>query len=106
MDPEPERTPGAADNGHGGLFALAAAALVVGAASGLVGAAFRLALEQADRLRNGWVAQARDWGLAGLALVVAACSAATALAAWMVRRHAPYAAGSGIPHVEAVLGGE
>jgi hypothetical protein len=32
MDPEPERTPGAADDGHGGLPALAAAALVVGAA--------------------------------------------------------------------------
>ena len=30
-------------------------------------------------------------------------AAAVALAAWMVRRFAPYASGSGIPHVEAVI---
>ena len=28
------------------------------------------------------------------------------MAAWLVRRHSPQAAGSGIPHVEAVLNGE
>ena len=41
--------------------------------------------------------------LVGLPLVIAAAAAATALAAWLVRRFAPHAAGSGIPHVEAVI---
>jgi chloride channel protein, CIC family len=33
------------------------------------------------------------------------CATATALAAWLVLRHAPHASGSGIPQVEAVLNG-
>src|SRR5262245_32979085 len=42
----------------------------------------------------------------GFAIVVVACAAAAALAAWMVRRFSPQASGSGIPHVEAVLHGQ
>jgi CIC family chloride channel protein len=38
--------------------------------------------------------------------VVASCAAAVAIAAWLVHRYSPYASGSGIPHVEAVLKGE
>ena len=46
--------------GEGGsLLALAFLALVVGAASGLVGAIFRLSLERADDLRNALIAWAR-----------------------------------------------
>ena len=38
---------------------------------------------------------------ASAVLVIAACAAATAVAAWLVRRYSPHASGSGIPHVEA-----
>jgi CIC family chloride channel protein len=88
------------------LLALGLLSLLVGAAAGLVGAAFRLSLEQADRLRNALITWAHDEGAAGLLLVSAACAAATAVAAWLVRRFSPHAAGSGIPHVEAVLNQE
>ena len=37
--------------------------------------------------------------------MIAACAAATAVAAWLVRYVAPQAEGSGIPHVEAVVSG-
>jgi CIC family chloride channel protein len=42
-------------------------------------------------------------GLTGFLLVLASCMTAPLLAAWLVRRISPYASGSGIPHVEAVL---
>ncbi|HSF58800.1 MAG TPA: H(+)/Cl(-) exchange transporter ClcA [Candidatus Binatia bacterium] len=42
----------------------------------------------------------------GTFVVVASCAAAVAVAASLVRRYSPYASGSGIPHVEAVLKGE
>src|SRR5262249_8975047 len=52
------------------------------------------------------IAWADGEGFAGLVLVTATCAGATAVAAWLVRRFSPYASGSGIPHVEAVLHGE
>src|SRR5262249_23711066 len=88
--------------GHGSLLVLVLLALVVGAAAGLVGAIFRLTLEQADRLRDALIAWAQSEKLAGFLIVVATCAAA----AWMVRRFSPHASGSGIPHVEAVLNEE
>ena len=91
---------------EGSLLALALLALAAGALAGLVGAIFRLCLAQADRLRDVLIAQAHSWGAIGFLFVLAACAAATALAAWLVRRYAPHASGSGIPHVEAVLRGE
>jgi CIC family chloride channel protein len=99
--------------GHGedaddrsGLLGLAFLSLAAGAGTGLVGALFRLSLERADQVRDVFVAWAQQEGIAGLVLVTAACALATAVAAWMVRRLAPHASGSGIPHVEAVLSGE
>ena len=89
--------------GEGSLLVLGLLSLLVGVASGLVGAAFRLSLDQADRLRNLLISQAHGVGVAGILLVSAACAAATAAAAWLVRRYSPYASGSGITHVEAVL---
>ena len=89
-----------------GLLGLALLSLVVGAAAGLVGAIFRLALEHADRLRHGLIAWAHGQRLVGLFLVVVACGAAALTAAWLVRRFSPHASGSGIPHVEAVLNEE
>jgi chloride channel protein, CIC family len=104
MNDEPNGAIQSVDGG-GSLLVLALLAPIVGAASGLVGAIFRLTLEQADRWRDILIARAHGL-LAGIVLVVAICAAATALAAWLVRRFSPHASGSGIPRVEAVLLGE
>ena len=94
------------DQREGGLLALALLALVAGAIAGFVGAIFRICLEQADRLRGVLIAWAHGWDAVGFVLVLATCAAATALAAFLVRRYSPHASGSGIPHVEAVVRGE
>ncbi len=86
-----------------GLAALAVLSLITGAASGLIGALFRLLLLRADGLRGEFIARAHAWHLAGPIAVIAAAAAATAVAAWLVRRFAPPATGSGIPNVEAIL---
>jgi chloride channel protein, CIC family len=88
---------------EGDLLMLASLGLVVGIGAGLISAAFRLCLEYADHLRGVVIATAHYWPLPGFVAVVAFCGAATATATWMVRRFAPQASGSGIPHVEAVL---
>jgi len=112
MSHEP-RPVGHLEQATGSLPAIAALSFVAGAAAGLVGALFRLVLHQADRFRNWAIAGlhsgdaahgANLWSnLGGLLLVTAACAAAAAVAAWLVRRFSPFASGSGIPHVEAVL---
>ena len=94
------------DDDGGSLLALALLALVGGAVAGLVGAIFRLSLEAADQFRNALIEWAHGRQAVGFLLVVAVCAGATAIAAWLVRRFSPHAAGSGIPHVEAVLRGE
>jgi CIC family chloride channel protein len=102
---EPKPAAPAADETDG-LLALAVVSLVAGALAGLVGASFRIALDRADALRNTLIPRAHQLHVAGFVLVVAVCAGATAVAAWLVRRYAPYASGSGIPHVEAVLNEE
>lgn len=74
----------------------------MGVATGVVCAVFRLTLEQADRWRDLAIGWAHGQALLGFLLIVLG-GAAAALAAWLVRRFAPHASGSGIPHVEAVL---
>jgi CIC family chloride channel protein len=69
-------------------------------------AAFRLALASADRLRDGLIDRAHHLGPGGFLLTVAGCAAALASSAWLVRRFSIYAAGSGVPEVEAALAGE
>jgi chloride channel protein, CIC family len=91
---------------QGSLVVLALVSLIVGAASGLLGAVFRLALEQADRFRGTVLTWAYSKELAGLMLFLGLAAAATGFAAWLVRRYSPQASGSGIPHVEAVLNEE
>jgi chloride channel protein, CIC family len=105
MTDDPKQVGGDAD-GEGSLLALALLSLVAGAISGLVGAIFRLSLESADRLRNALAAWSDGRGVLGFFAIVLLCAAATALAAWLVRRFSPQASGSGIPHVEAVIRGE
>ncbi len=85
------------------LLVLTLLALVAGAGSGFIGAVFRLALEEADRFRDILIARGHEERLAGFVLVIAGAAAAVAFAAWLVRRFSPYAAGSGIPQVEAAL---
>jgi chloride channel protein, CIC family len=96
-------SPGQSAAPHDSLPVLALLALIAGAGAGLIGALFRLALEEADRFRDGLITWAYGGKLAGFLLVTAGASAAVALAAWLVRRFSPYASGSGIPQVEAAL---
>jgi chloride channel protein, CIC family len=91
---------------QGSLLVLGLLALVAGAGAGLIGAIFRLSLEEADRFRNILIFRAHDHEPIGFLLVTAGAAAAVAFAAWLVRRFAPYASGSGIPHVEAALNEE
>jgi chloride channel protein, CIC family len=100
-----ERTAGSAELPDG-LFALALLSLLAGAAAGLIGAVFRLLLDQADRFRDALITWAHGETLAGFLLVIVTCAAASAIAAWLVRRFSPQAEGSGIPHVELVARGE
>ncbi|MCI4677291.1 H(+)/Cl(-) exchange transporter ClcA [Rhodoblastus acidophilus] len=88
-----------------GLVPLSLLALATGVGAGLVGALFRMTLESADRLRAEGLVWAHGHHLLGLAAAVLVCAAAAAAAACMVRCLSPHAAGSGIPHVEAVLRG-
>jgi CIC family chloride channel protein len=81
------------------------AAAVVGAASGLVGALFRMTLVWADHARDALVASAHahvsSW--IGWAIPTALCAVGAGLGCWLTQRLAPQTAGSGIPRVEAVL---
>jgi CIC family chloride channel protein len=92
--------------GRHGLLVLGILSIIVGGATGLVGASFRLALDEADRLRTLAITWAHGESPAAIVLVVGVGAAATAVAAWLVRRYSPHASGSGIPHVECVLNGE
>jgi CIC family chloride channel protein len=91
---------------YGSLLALALLAPIMGAASGLIGASFRLALTAADRFRDASITWAHGLGVVGFMCITAGGAAAVATAAWLVRRFSPYAAGSGIPQVEAMLSDE
>jgi CIC family chloride channel protein len=88
------------------LILLGVAASLAGLGAGLIGALFGLALEQSDRFRDALISRMDAWGAGGFVLFVALAAGAAALAAWLVRRLAPAASGSGIPRVIAVLEGE
>jgi chloride channel protein, CIC family len=83
---------------------LAPRAALVGALAGLLAAAFRLLLEACDRWRDALFRYAHTLPLPlGLALALGTCGVAAGAALWLVRRFAPETAGSGIPHLKAVL---
>lgn len=79
-------------------------ATLVGLLAGLTASAFRLTLEATDRWRTALFRVAhglpKPWGFL---LAVAVCATAAGAALWLVRRFAPETAGSGIPHLKAVL---
>jgi len=97
--------PGEASLKRSRLLVLAFLSLLAGSAAGVLAAAFRLALSSADRLRGALIALSHSEGIVGLFAVVGLCAAATAVASWLVQRFSPHSVGSGIPHVEAQLGG-
>jgi CIC family chloride channel protein len=88
---------------RGSLLVLSALAFVLGGASGLLGAIFRLALKWSDQVRDLLIEWAHGRGPVGLPLVMAVSAIGTGLAFRLVRIFAPEAKGSGIPNVEAVL---
>jgi chloride channel protein, CIC family len=88
---------------HSRLLVLALLAFAVGGTSGLLGAVFRLVLEWSDHFRGAVIEWAHDKEIAGFALVIGISAIGTGLAAWLVRKFAPGAKGSGIPDVEMVL---
>jgi chloride channel protein, CIC family len=88
------------------LLMLALLSCAGGTATGFVVAIFRIALQHSDRWRDAWILKAHGWPLPGFVLTVAAVAAFAALATWLVQLFSPQAAGSGIPHVEAVAKGE
>lgn len=92
-------------DGGGSLLVLGILSLVAGAATGLVGALFQLALLEAEALRGRFLAWGHGVPWLGAAVVILASAAITTFAAWLVRYFAPQASGSGIPHAEAVLDG-
>ncbi len=79
--------------------------ILVGLIVGLVAVAFRQSLHQAERLRYFLVALAEEHPLWAPALPVLLGACGAAIAVHLVRRVAPEASGSGIPHVKAVLHG-
>jgi CIC family chloride channel protein len=85
---------------------LALLSALLGGLAGLIVALFRLAIVQADHWRGVAIDRAHTWGVPGFLAVVGTAVAMTAVAAWLVRRFAPRAAGSGIPDVEAMVRGE
>ncbi len=96
----------AVDKNDRSVLVLALLSCVTGALTGLLTAVFRLTLTQADLFRDAFLSRTHQWGLVGFPLTIAAVGAASSVAAWLVRRFSPYAAGSGIPHVESVAKGE
>jgi chloride channel protein, CIC family len=105
MKSNPEEAPDAGER-PGNLFTLSLLAPIVGAAAGILGVTFRLALVHAQHLRDSLIVRAHGQKAAGFLLVTATCAAGTAFASLLVRLFSPLASGSGIPHVEAVLEGE
>ncbi|HTJ78784.1 MAG TPA: H(+)/Cl(-) exchange transporter ClcA [Rariglobus sp.] len=76
-------------------------ALLVGVAAGVVAAVFRIALTHAENVRMDWLTGLTlPWRIVG-GVVVGAIGSGLGL--WLVRRFAPETAGSGIPHLKAVV---
>ncbi|MEO6005245.1 MAG: H(+)/Cl(-) exchange transporter ClcA [Opitutus sp.] len=79
-------------------------ALLVGVVAGVLASTFRIALQFSERHRIAW--QHDSSGPIGLTIAVGIGGVGAGLAVWLVRRFAPEAAGSGIPHLKAVVLGE
>jgi CIC family chloride channel protein len=69
----------------------------------MVGLLFRAALTGADSLRNALIAWAHNLPVLGWIFPVLFTLLGAVISVAITRRYAPEAAGSGIPHMEAVL---
>jgi chloride channel protein, CIC family len=80
-------------------------AALVGAATGVVGAAFRITLTELAIARNDMLAWGHRHDILWIGWIapIALCAGGAALACYLTQRFAPQSAGSGIPRVEAVL---
>src|SRR5579871_1034842 len=78
-------------------------AALVGLLAGMVAVAFRAILALGDNLRDALIAWAHHYPTIGWIFPVLFSAAGAGLSVLLVRRGAPEAAGSGIPHLEAVL---
>lgn len=78
-------------------------ALAVGIAAGLMAVGFRWALHAAETWRTALVTDAHAMGWRGVVVPLAIGIGAATASVGLVRRWAPEAAGSGIPHLKAVL---
>jgi chloride channel protein, CIC family len=88
-----------------GVWRMALVAVVAGILTGVVGAAFRVALEVAAAWRDGFVQIAREMGPLGILLPILVVAACAGVARFIVRL-VPEAGGSGVHRVEAVMRGE
>jgi CIC family chloride channel protein len=79
-------------------------ALLIGLVAGLVASAFRGALQFLERGRVAWQGEFSRPAALAIALSVGAIGGGVAV--WLVRRFAPEASGSGIPHLKSVVLGE
>jgi chloride channel protein, CIC family len=68
---------------------LAILSLIVGAVAGLLGAAFRIALQRANDFRNSLALWAHEFGFAGFLTLLGETALAAGVAAWMVRVFRP-----------------
>jgi CIC family chloride channel protein len=78
-------------------------AALVGLIAGIVAIAFRGILAVGDNLRDALIHWAHHYPRVGVLFPICFGAIGAFLAALLVRRYAPEASGSGIPHLEAVL---
>lgn len=79
-------------------------ALVIGLVAGIISSAFREVLQWSELHRIGWLQ-----GLPpaqGLLVALSLGAGGGGVGLWLVRRFAPEASGSGIPHIKSVILGE
>ena len=79
-------------------------ALVIGLVAGLISSAFRELLQWSEVHRIAWLHRLSP--MEGLLAALALGAAGGGVGLWLVRRFAPEAAGSGIPHMKSVVLGE
>lgn len=78
-------------------------AALVGLGAGLVAGLFRITLTTADSLRNGLITWSQHYPLWGWILPILFTTSGAVISVILVRRYAPEASGSGIPHIEGVM---
>src|SRR5581483_2986547 len=79
-------------------------ATFVGLVTGLVASGFRILLQWSELHRIALLEKLPTWS--GLAVALGLGAVGGGVGLWLVRRFAPEAAGSGIPHLKSVMLGE